>query len=82
MTEPGEIVDLDLRWHRDDWKSDPLGWTRRSDGGAEQSTRQDGGQADTRTERSPEPQYQTAADRDAAASSGWDEHCRTCIGLD
>jgi hypothetical protein len=79
ITEPGDIVDLELRWHHDDWKSDPLGWSRRGEG--EHDSRPSGRNADTRTARRPSPQYQNDADREAAESLDRDEQCRTCIGL-
>jgi len=74
---PG-IVDLPYRWTDDDWKADPLSWSR---------NRQDGGQSgtpagDTRTERSAEPVYQTEADRAAADAVPWDDQCLVCIGID
>jgi hypothetical protein len=78
LTEPGSIVDLPYRYVDDDWKTEPLGWSRR---------RQDDGSTaaasgDTRTARSPEPRYQNQADRDAAERVAWDQQCRVCIGLD
>jgi hypothetical protein len=71
------IVDLDYRWHDDDWKRDPLGWSRAREDSAE-STQSEG---DTRTVRSDQPRYQTAADRSAAEATPWDEQCTVCIGL-
>jgi hypothetical protein len=76
--EPGSIVDLPYRYVDDDWKAQPLGWSRvrQRDG----TTAEPAG--DTRTARSPEPKYQTDADRDAAERVVWDEQCRVCVGLD
>ncbi len=78
IDEPGTIVDLPYRWHDDEWRADPLSWSR---------TRQDTGQTgvpagDTRTSRSPQPQYQSDDDRTAAASVSWDDQCKVCLGLD
>jgi len=68
LIEPGTIVDLPFRWIDDDWKAAPLSWSRAA---------QDGGTSgvsvgDTRTERSPEPQYHDDADRVAADAVDWD----------
>jgi len=59
------IVDLDFQWVDNDWKSNPLSWSRR---------RQDAGTSgsdagDTRTQRSPDPQWQTDSDRIAATKN-------------
>ncbi len=76
LTEPG-FVDLALRWDDDDWKADPLSWSRRQ---------QDAGQSgkpagDTRNDRSDQPKYQSQGDADAAAAVDWDDQCRVCVGL-
>lgn len=63
--EPGRIVDLDLRWHDDDWKTAPLSWSRRQEDAGKSGS--DAG--DTRTGRSEEPQWQSPADQAAAHSS-------------
>ncbi|MFV0526996.1 MAG: hypothetical protein ACK5RL_21135 [Acidimicrobiales bacterium] len=77
MTEPGTIVDLPYRYVDDDWKANPLGWSRkRQDHGS--SGRPSG---DTRTGRSDQPQYQTEADRAAADTVPFDDQCRVCLGL-
>jgi hypothetical protein len=74
----GTIVDLDYRWRDDDWKADPLSWSRRrQDSGA--TGRRSGG--DTRTGRSAEPVYQHDDDRQAAEATEWDEQCLVCLGL-
>ncbi|MEZ5375768.1 MAG: hypothetical protein R2733_04590 [Acidimicrobiales bacterium] len=63
----GSIVDSGYRWPNDDWRADPLSWSRkREDAGDAPSDRPSG---DTRTERSDEPQYQNKADRLAAEAS-------------
>ncbi len=77
ITEPGTIVDLAYRWRDDDWKADPLSWSRK---------RQDKGQAgkpagDSRTGRSDEPRYQSDDDRRAADAVAWDDQCQVCLGL-
>jgi len=81
MTTPGTIDELDLRWWHDDWKSAPLSWSRRRDGasGPGGAAREPAG--DSRTARSPAPQYQSDDDRLAAEAVDWDEQCRTCLGL-
>lgn len=60
--EPGRIVDLDLRWHDDAWKQNPLSWSRRKE--AAGAAGSDSG--DTRTNRSDEPQWQSSEDETAA----------------
>jgi hypothetical protein len=81
MTEPGTIADLPLRWHHDDWKSDPLSWSRRGE------DRQNAGSAsaerrgDSRAGRDALPLYQSDADRVAAEAVEWDQQRRTCLGL-
>jgi hypothetical protein len=67
MTRPGTITDLDLRWHTDDWKSTPLGWSRRNeDGERPPGSGSDSSRGDSRTARSDVPRYQFEADRLAA----------------
>jgi hypothetical protein len=78
LTEPGSIVDLPYRYVDDDWKTQPLGWSRKRQDRGETSERA----GDTRTARSPEPTYQTEADREAAERVDWDRQCQVCIGLD
>lgn len=73
----GQIVDLPWRWRDDEWKADPLSWSRK---------RQERGQTgvaagDTRTERSPEPRYQHDRDRQAAEARPFDDLCLDCLGL-
>ena len=77
LTEPG-IVDLPYRYVDDDWKGNPLSWSRKrqTTGSSSKPT------GDTRTARSAEPRYQTEADRDAAEAVDWDDQCRVCVGLD
>ena len=63
--EPGRIADLDLQWHDNAWKQNPLSWSRRQEDAGTAGT--DAG--DTRTSRSDQPQWQLdedelAADRD------------------
>ncbi len=77
ITVPGTIVDLPYRYVDDEWKANPLGWSRK---------RQDGGQArqssgDSRTARSETPVWQSDDDRLAAEAVSWDDQCRVCIGL-
>ncbi len=76
LGEPG-FVDLDLRYIDDDWKVDPLGWSRRRQSAG--ATNKPSG--DTRTDRSDEPQYQSEEDAAAAAAVSNDDQCLTCIGL-
>ena len=78
ITEPGTIVDLPWRWRDDDWKADPLSWSRRRQD-AGRTGRRSGG--DTRTARSPEPRYQNDEDRDAAEARSLDDQCLVCLGL-
>lgn len=80
ITEPGTIIDLPVRYIDDDWKAEPLSWSRkRQDGGGTRPGAPKGG--DTRTARSETPVYQTPDDREAAEAVAWEEQCRVCIGL-
>lgn len=64
--EPGRIVDLPLQWRHDEWKANPLSWSRRRE---DQGTSgNDAG--DTRTTRLAEPQWQSDADRAAFEAEG------------
>ncbi len=77
MTEPGTIESLDYRWIDDDWKANPLSWSRKA-----QTSGSSGADAgDTRTGRSKEPVYQLPEDAAMAAERSIDEHCLTCLGL-
>ncbi len=77
MTEPGTIHDLPYRYVDDDWKANPMGWSRRR-----QTSGQTGGSSgDSRTGRSPEPVYQKDEDRVAAEAVDWDDQCLVCLGL-
>lgn len=77
MTEPGSIVDLPYRYTDDDWKANPLGWSRKR----QSSGRASKPSGDSRTGRSDQPQYQTEEDRLAAEAVAWDEQCEVCLGL-
>lgn len=77
ITEPGAIVDLPYRWRDDDWKTDPLSWSRKRQENGQ--TRESGG--DSRTGRSSEPRYQTEEDRAAADAVDWNEQCQVCLGV-
>lgn len=79
MTVPGTIVDLPYRYVDDDWKANPLGWSRKRQDGGGTPARESGG--DSRTPRSPDPVWQSEADRAAAEAVPWDDQCRVCIGL-
>jgi hypothetical protein len=87
MTEPGSIHDLDFRFVDDDWKAEPLSWSRKRQeraGSAPEPPSAAAGEslpADTRTPRSDEPVYQTPEDAAAAAQVDWDSQCLVCIGL-
>ena len=89
MMVPATIVDLDLRWRHDEWKSRPLSWNRaREDAGSaaptktsSTSTPRAAEPADTRTPRLDVPQYQTDDDRRAAEAVDHEQQCLTCIGL-
>ena len=78
ITEPGTIVDLPYRYIDDDWKANPLGWSRKRQNAGSASKRS----GDSRTGRSSEPQYQNDDDRAAAEAVDWDDQCLTCIGID
>jgi D-proline reductase (dithiol) PrdB len=77
ISEPGAIVDLPYRFVDDEWKANPLGWSRKrqSSGAASKPS------GDSRTGRSDEPRYQNDDDRVAAEAVSWDDQCLTCIGL-
>lgn len=76
MPKP-EIVDLPYRWVDDEWKADPLSWSRRRQDAGESGQRA----GDTRTARNDEPVYQNDADRAAADATAWDNQCQVCLGL-
>ena len=76
LTSQG-VVKLPYRWFEDDWRLDPLGWTRRrADTGVLKEP-----SGDTRSGRSDEPRYQTEADRIAAAAVSEADQCLVCLGL-
>ena len=77
LTKPG-VVDLPYRYVDDDWKANPLGWSRKRQSSGSASKRS----GDSRTGRSSEPQYQSDADRQAAEAVAWDDQCLVCVGLD
>lgn len=82
ITVPGTIVDLPYRYVDDDWKANPLGWSRKRQNAAASgggSTRESSG--DSRTPRSETPVWQSDDDRLAAEAVSWDDQCRVCIGL-
>lgn len=87
LTEPG-FPELDYRYIDDDWKAEPLSWSRKQQdalginapgGDSAKPTKPKGG--DTRTGRSAEPVWQLDEDAAAAAAVDWDEQCLVCIGL-
>ncbi len=65
----GTITDSGYRWPNDTWRADPLGWSRKLEDRGFVVAETSGRRADTRTERSEHPQYQTDADRRAAERS-------------
>lgn len=67
--ESGVIVDSGYRWPDDEWRAAPLEWSRSRQERIDTRKPKGDGVADTRTERSDEPQYQTEADRRAAEAS-------------
>jgi hypothetical protein len=74
MTEPGSVHQLDLRFVDDDWKAEPLSWSRKrqSAKGAAPIVRGSGDKpADSRTQD----------DEAAAAQVDWETQCLACIGL-
>ena len=78
MAAPG-IHDLNYRFVDDEWKTNPLGWSRkRHDRGAVFEEKAGG---DARTARSPKPAWQSDADASAAAAIRWEDQCLVCIGL-
>lgn len=82
MTEPG-FAELDYRYIDDDWKVDPLSWSRKQQDNKQSeaagNSEKKGG--DTRTGRSAEPVWQHEDDAAAASAVDWDEQCLVCIGL-
>jgi len=79
MNVPGTIVDLPYRYVDDEWKANPLAWSRKRQNAGGAETRQPSG--DSRTPRSDDPVWQSDDDRLAAEAVSWDEQCRVCIGL-
>jgi len=82
MTEAGTIFDLDLRWHHDRWRSEPLSWRRSRDADGQVESVDGRPPRDTRTPRDPTPLYQSDADRAAAESLDPEVQRRTCLGVD
>ena len=76
LAEPG-VLRLPLRWHNDEWRTDPLGWSRKRE--ASQGVSSQSG--DSRQSRTDQPKYQTEADQTAAESVSNDEQCLVCLGL-
>jgi hypothetical protein len=86
MTEPGSIHDLAFRFVDDDWKAEPMSWSRKRQSGNGHSPRSEvsgrgSASADTRTARSADPVYQSTQDAEAAAVVGWATQCLVCIGI-
>ena len=79
IEEPGTIIDLAHQWRADDvWKD----YVMRPKPKREEETQDDpenagDGHEDDRVERYDTPQYQTAADAEAAA-----QPCSTCVFLE
>jgi hypothetical protein len=86
MTTPA-FHELDFQFVDDEWKADPLGWSRKRQNRRSENNEApkiDGTTAssgDSRTGRSSDPVWQTEADAEAAAAVNWDEQCLVCIGL-
>lgn len=89
MTQPGSVHPLDLRFVDDDWKTEPLSWSRKRQNAKNATPTEtsstgeaSGGKpADSRTPRSADPVYQTDDDAAAAAEVSWETQCLACIGL-
>ncbi len=83
MTEP-DLTQLTYRWIDDDWKLDPLSWTRQGQD-AQHSPTVEGTSVstggDTRTPRNDQPTYQSKADQEAALATSFEQQCMVCIGL-
>ncbi len=81
MAEPG-LVTLNYRWVDDNWKQDPLSWTRQRQDALDTAP-EDGSSegSDTRTPRSDQPIYQSEVDEEAAFASSFEQQCKVCIGL-
>lgn len=76
LQEPG-LVKLPYRWFSDDWRLDPLAWSRRrADSGVLKEV-----SGDTRSSRSDEPRYQTEADKAAAETVSEADQCLVCLGI-
>jgi len=60
---PGRIVDLELRWHDNEWKKNPMSWSRKQEDAGESGS--DAG--DTRSGRSDQPRWQRPEDKTAAS---------------
>jgi hypothetical protein len=68
MQEPG-IVNLDYRWHNDEWRTDALSWSRKRERAGATGT----SSGDSREGRSDSPKYQTEADRAAAQATSTED---------
>ncbi len=82
MTTPSQVT-LDYRWIDDDWKAEPLSWSRQRQSATSEgidNTSLSGG-GDTRTPRSDRPAYKSQADEEAALSRPFTDQCLVCVGL-
>lgn len=76
LDEPGSMVHLPYHWaDDDDWKDRVMRPQPASDGGS-------GKMEDDRTERLPDPQYQSPDDEAAARAAHAGEDCLVCAGID
>lgn len=62
----GTITDSGYRWPTDAWRAEPLSWSRKAEDAGFVKRDDRSGSADTRTDRSDEPQFQNDEDRAAA----------------
>jgi len=58
--EPGPIADIGVKWSQDSWKASPMSWSR----GQEAAGASGAEHADTRSDRSDQPQWQSPEDQE------------------
>ncbi len=82
IKQSGTIVPLPYRWSDDEWRSDALSWSRQRQDQGDTGRPPGSAPSDTRNERNPEPQFQTAKDAELAAATDWDDQCLVCVGIE
>ncbi len=82
INDSGTIVPLPYRWSDDEWKTDALAWSRHRQDLGDTGRPPGSAPSDTRTERNPEPQYQSEDDSRLADATDWGDQCLVCVGIE